>query len=467
MKRMLCLVICSLLVAFSANALALPWRDSKDEFEQRARQERTVDEEELERLLEECSALEEAIELNPTNLANYLHLHEALYALGLYDEACVVEAMAAIAEDPEDPLGYYALWEELQMCGYYEEALKPYFQALGMDADDTEALETLETLRLAEEKYHSGAYEEAAESYALLADDDDLPVAVVMHYIQALIQQSRYEEALEALFEDIGEIGVWNVKPLLFGDIYFDMGDMREAERQYQHFFDESEYSPINRAIAVQRLQALAEYAPPGFEEAFENPRWTGYSKAAIGYFNELEKPSEMFAVMRKDGHNVLCLLHWSNDAEGYVIVWESDTAVYQGDRTPRISVDWHYQGMLELVYVTEEPGEDEPGAQAFMFLCNEETQEWEFEHMEQRYWDSEDEYSYIESLCMEVEEGRLTMLWRKYDDNGSYLDESDIFADMPYDSKAYALKNFDIDRCNADYATLEQQDEYTDVEEY
>ena len=465
MKRLTCLVMCVLLVSLATSASAFPWRERKDELEQRVRQEWMDDEGEMERLLEERADLEDAIELDPTNLANYQRFNEVLYALGLYDEASIVGAMAAIVEDPENPRLYLSLREELQMCGYYEEALEAYFQALEMDFDDAEALETLEILRFAEEKYNSGAYEEATELYGLLAEEEYLPVAMVTHYIHALIQQSRYEEALQALFDDFGEISAWFVKDLLFGDIYWNMGDMRAAEHFYQKLYDESDFSPLNRTAATQKLQALADYTPPGFEKAFEDPRWFGYSKAALGYFNELKEPGEIFAVMRKDGHNVLCLLHWLNDAEGYAIAWENDMAIYQGDRTPSISVDWHYQGMLEYVYVTEEPGEGEPRAQAFMFLCNEETWEWEFEHMEQRYWDNEDEYAYIESLCMEVEEGRLTMLWREYDYNGSYLDESETFADMPYDSDSYVLKSFDIARCNADYATLERQGEATGMD--
>jgi len=457
------MAICLLLAGYAASAAALPWRDSRGELEQRAWQEWTDDdEEELERLLAESADLQEAIERDPSDLSLYMRLNEVLFELGLYDEASVVDALAAAADDPESSYSYFRLCEELETCGYYEEALAAHLHALALDAReddaDAEALEALKLLRLAEEKYASCAYAEAAELYGMLADEEYLPVAVTMHYIHALTWLSRPEEALEVLFADYGEISLWFVKDLLLGDVYYHMGDKRSAEFYYQQLYDESDFFPHYRAAAAQRLQALAEYAPPGFEKAFDHPRWAGYSKAAIGFFNELEQPGEIFAVMAKDGHNVLCLLHAANEAEGYAVVWENDAALYQGDRTPRIFVDWHFEGMLEYTYFAEAPEEDGPGSETFLFLCNEETLEWEFARMQRSYWNAADEHSEIISLCMEAEEGRLAMLWRGYEPNGSYLGESEILADMPYDPNAYALKNFHIDRCNADYSALAEE---------
>ena len=418
----------------------------------------------LDRFKEARADLERAIALTDPNdtdsLSRYYHcLSGVLEELEL-DEASIAAARSAVLKEPDRPELLLNLWIALDGCGQHDEALLFYTQ---WSESQPEMAGTLDAVRRAEEKYHGGSYEEAVALYGQLAGEEYLPAAVVTHYIQALMRLSRHEDALTELDRGMGDIIPSPLSILLLGDVYFDLGELRAAEAAYKKMYDiydEEAYQDLNvmpyfMEQAGWRLMELNEYVPPGFEKAFEAPEWAGYTKAA----DARSALNENFVLMRKDEHNVLCYLRKSKDRGGFVVDWANDKAVHQDGRIPVMTVWWHHDGELEYTYIDDKkPAPGKLDSQTYWFECDEETDEWEFVRVEYNYHrNTEDIYAGFDSLWMVVREDRLVLQLVEYSYDGDFDYVGGYIAEMPYDAEAYALKVFDIARCDADFAFLQQ----------
>ncbi|MCL1855522.1 MAG: hypothetical protein FWF86_07290 [Clostridia bacterium] len=413
----------------------------------------------LDRFEEARAEYEMAIVLTSPNDSDLLRdcyecLGAVLEELKLDHEASLAAARYAVLDEPDNPESLLKLWVALDMNDLYGEALPVYIQWM---KSQPEMAGVLDTVQRAEEQYQGGMYEEAAALYGQLAGEDYLPAAVVMHYTQALMRLSRHEDALAELDYGMGEIIPSPISDLLLGDVYFELGDQLKAETYYrsasnrydEELYGESMDMPYGMAQAAQRLQALAEHVPTGAMKTLEDPEWIGYAKAAEAI---------PFVLMREDAHNVLCCLRWSKDTDGFVIEWVNDKAVYQGDYTPIMTVWWHLNGELEYKYINDKkPSPGEPDSQTYWFDCDEETDEWVFVGAEYRYdKDSENVNAGFHVLRMSAWEGRLIQSLYEYRSaDGDTRDVGGDLPEIPYDVDAYALKVFDIARCDADFAIL------------
>ncbi|HPX62353.1 MAG TPA: tetratricopeptide repeat protein [Deltaproteobacteria bacterium] len=137
--------------------------------------------------------LKKAVSLNPKKEDAYLHLAVSLTRLFEYEEA-VNTLKGLIKLNSDSVLGYYYLgrtYSQMKLyrdaAGYFKKSieLRPEFDQAAIDmAASHEAL---------------GDYSKAIEIYQSILEHGDVRPAVLQRLIQLLIQQRRYEDALEQL----------------------------------------------------------------------------------------------------------------------------------------------------------------------------------------------------------------------------------------------------------------------------
>jgi tetratricopeptide (TPR) repeat protein len=143
--------------------------------------------------VEAAGYLRTAVKLDPAKEDAYLHLAVSLTRLFEYEEA-VNTLKSLVKLNSESVLGYYYLgrtYSQMKLyrdaIGYFEKTLelRPEFYQAAIDmAASYEALED---------------FTKAIEVYRTLLDEDESRAAVLQRLIQLLIQQRRFEEALEHL----------------------------------------------------------------------------------------------------------------------------------------------------------------------------------------------------------------------------------------------------------------------------
>ncbi len=400
-----------------------------------------------------------AIALDDTNADAYWLEFLILQERGWIDEAIdafdeifsTVDSIDAAESGALRRVHMEFMLRELQGATEFEEASEYYLRWLRQNPQEAEKEQTM---LLAEDRYKSGAYEEAIDLYEEAAGDSPLMVGIGMHYVDALVRLGRYEDALAVVEQDIGNFSEWEMEDVLLGDVYAAMGDLESA--QYHYMTALEEFYAGN--LPGQRLAALEERILSDALVVFQEPRWAGYAPVSYAYNEESISPSVIFVVMRRGDHNVLCLVERKVN-EGYVLTLESDKAVYQGNSTPKMFYDGHMDGYLLCRYPMEGMDHQQPYEQELEFICDEDTGEWRFDRMAYCFREAEDRYSDISKLAMDPMDGRLALQWHYYDYRHSYLDEDEApLADMAFEAGDYALERFDLTRVNKDFDALRQQ---------
>jgi tetratricopeptide (TPR) repeat protein len=143
--------------------------------------------------LEAAKYLRTAVKLDPTKEDAYLHLSVSLTRLFEYEEA-VTTLKTLVKLLPDSVLGYYYLGRTYSQMKLYRDALGYFNKALELRPEfDQAIIDTAATYEA------MGDYSQAIEKYRSLLGQDEQRGAVLQRLTQLLIQQRRFQEALEFL----------------------------------------------------------------------------------------------------------------------------------------------------------------------------------------------------------------------------------------------------------------------------
>ena len=137
--------------------------------------------------------LRKAVELDPDKEDAYLQLAVSLTRMFEYEEA-VSTLKALININKESVLGYYYLGKTYGQMKLYHDAVGYFSKTLELRPDFDQA-----GIDMAAAYEALGDYDKAIETYKELVGEEDSKVAVLQRLIQLLIQQRRYNDALEYL----------------------------------------------------------------------------------------------------------------------------------------------------------------------------------------------------------------------------------------------------------------------------
>jgi len=143
--------------------------------------------------LEAATYLRTAIKLDPSKEDAYLHLSVSLTRLFEYEEA-VTTLKALVKLNPDSVLGYYYLGRTYSQMKLYRDALGYFGKALDLRPEFDQAI-----IDMAATHEALGDYSQAIEAYRRLLGQDEQRGAVLQRMTQLLIQQRRFQEALEFL----------------------------------------------------------------------------------------------------------------------------------------------------------------------------------------------------------------------------------------------------------------------------
>ena len=137
--------------------------------------------------------LRKAVELDPAKEDAYFQLAVSLTRLFEYEEA-VSTLKALIKINSDSVLGYYYLGKTYGQMKLYREAVGYFSKTLELRPDFDQA-----AIDMAAAYEALGDYDKAIEIYKGLVGEEDSKLAVLQRLIQLLIQQRRFNDALEYL----------------------------------------------------------------------------------------------------------------------------------------------------------------------------------------------------------------------------------------------------------------------------
>lgn len=143
--------------------------------------------------LEAVEFLRKAVKLDPAKEDAYLHLAASLTRLFEYEEA-VSSLKTLVKNNSDSVLGYYYLGRTYSQMKLYRDAIGFYTKSLELRPEFDQA-----AIDMAASYEALGDYSQAIIVYQRLLDGDDPKPAVLQRLIQLLIQQRRFDEALEQL----------------------------------------------------------------------------------------------------------------------------------------------------------------------------------------------------------------------------------------------------------------------------
>lgn len=111
--------------------------------------------------------------------------------------------------------------------------------------------------------------------------------------------------------------------------------------------------------ISLFPFAARAQDIPlsQAMQAVFLDAAWEGYMPAAQTPYNDpATAPSQHAVIMKKDDHNVLCLLEKAPDATNYQLCFQTDSAIYQGDLLPSLLIDTGGDALFYTYHYSEGP---------------------------------------------------------------------------------------------------------------
>src|ERR1039457_6178897 len=176
--------------------------------------------------------LRTAVKLDPTKEDAYLHLAVSLTKLFEYEEA-VNTLKALVKQNSESGLGYYYLGRTYSQMKLYRDAVAYFQKTLELRPDFSQA-----ALDMAASYEALGDYGKAIDIYHGLLEEDESRPAVLQRLIQLLIQQRRFEEALEHLNQSV-ESGLGGTETMRkIGLIHLELEQYDEAIAVFGNLLD-------------------------------------------------------------------------------------------------------------------------------------------------------------------------------------------------------------------------------------
>lgn len=395
---------------------------------------------------------------------------EVLNEIGYYHEADIHQAKIALENDP-----------------FSGNALRELIRVLNIDERFDEAAEALAAWRAvampdaappiylkADEAYEAGMYEEAIRLYreAIIEGDglddkmSEFPVRVWYRLTDAYMRLERYNEAA-AIFDEMAQ---WYPSYYEANAVFYTqcaqalvlLGQIGQAEAMLYDSFDLYE-NPPGWAL-LKKIEAML---PAPAKKVFAGEEWEGYEPVATGYYDWSEKSGLLVTVMRRDGHNVLCVLDRRDAAEGYKLIVANDRAVRQGDCAPELYIE-DAMGFVFISYADADAPAGLPTAEGYVF-CSRWYWEEEMEQTASGDWEymlldayrvypepHSPGYAYYGTtrLSMSFDDEKLVLQGRAESYDNTW-DSWETLAEMDADTATYDLALFDIARCDADFAAL------------
>lgn len=137
--------------------------------------------------------LRKALELDPSREDAYLQLAVSLTHLFEYEEA-VSTLKKLVKVNSDSVLGYYYLGKTYGQMKLYRDAVSYFSKTLELRPEFDQA-----AIDMAAANEALGDYAKAIETYKKLVEDEEIKETVLQRLIQLLIQQRRFNEALEYL----------------------------------------------------------------------------------------------------------------------------------------------------------------------------------------------------------------------------------------------------------------------------
>jgi tetratricopeptide (TPR) repeat protein len=401
-----------------------------------------------------------------------------LNAVSWYDQAAVLEAeirikqsCEALRRDPGDTEAYALLMLSLNERGYLDEAAEAL--AAWLAYRQPGAPEPLSTA--ADAAYEAGHYEEAIRLYREAVaqneeeDESDLrlcfPMRAWYRLTDAYCQLARYDEAAQVL----GNIEDWypyEVPPIFFNQTAEILMAAGRPDAAKAVLFESFEL--WHNLEGRELLAKINRMLPAGAGKVFEGTAWEDYEPVATAVYR-WRLLSAVATVLRKDGHDVLCLMEGSGDPETYRLVAANDRAVRQDGAVPSLYID-DAMGSLTVEYTYPDAPQGAYAAEGYIFCTR-----WFWEEMEEYEAEGDWEYrllmayrlypephapgaKYVDSdgICLSFSPDSLMLESFEASYDGSW-GGWDLLAETDADNAAFAydLARFDIALCDHDFITL------------
>lgn len=226
---------------------------------------------------EAADYLRKAIKLDPSKEDAYLQLAVSLTRLFEYEES-VNTLKRLVALNNESVLGFYYLGRTYSQMKLYRDAVGYFKRTLELRPDFSQA-----AIDMAASYEALGDYPQAIEVYHHVLDADDNRADVLQRLIQLLIQQRRFEEALEYLNIAI-ESGLGGQETLRkIGLVHLELEQFADAIKVFKEILDKDP-----AAYHVRLYQGMAYEEKGDLDSAYAEfakiPRSAPSYNDAIGH---------------------------------------------------------------------------------------------------------------------------------------------------------------------------------------
>lgn len=246
---------------------------------------------------EAAGYLRKAVELDPAKEDAYLQLAVSLTRQYEYEEA-VATLKALIKVNNESVLGYYYLGKTYGQMKLYRDAVGFFSKTLELRPDFDQA-----AIDMAAAYEALGDYAKAIETYKRLVGEEDSKAAVLQRLIQLLIQQRRFNDALEYLdlAVESGYGGQETMRKI--GLIHMELDQFDEAVKVFSTMLEKD---PEAYQVRLYLGMAFEEKGDldSAFAEFMKIPRDSSFYIDAIGHIafihKEQGKPDLAVDTLRK-----------------------------------------------------------------------------------------------------------------------------------------------------------------------
>lgn len=237
---------------------------------------------------EAADYLRKAIKLDPSKEDAYLHLAVSLTRLFEYEEA-VNTLKTLVKINSDSVLGYYYLGRTYSQMKLYRDAAGYFKKALELRPEFSQA-----AIDMAASYEALGDYSQAIEIYRGILGENENRTLVLQRLIQLLIQQRRFEEALQSLYLAV-ESGLGGQETMRkIGLIHLELEQYDDAIKVFSDILAKD---PVAHQIRL--------YLGIAYEEKEElDQAYAEFAKIPHGSLPYVEAIGHMAFVLQEKGEN-------------------------------------------------------------------------------------------------------------------------------------------------------------------
>jgi len=178
---------------------------------------------------------------------------------------------------------------------------------------------------------------------------------------------------------------------------------------------------------------------PESATKPFQTARWEGYQPVVVSGYGDENSPTGQYAVlMKKDDHNVLCMVEKEQGQAEFIITVENDKAVYQNDLLPSLLID---SGGDTLFYTYQR---DDESISSEHYHSSKIDGQWSPVDITLHFQPRGDRFA---EVFLYANDGDLwqQVLWM--DENGNIIEQGGEFAVGIEEGALYDLQHFSIEQ--------------------